>query len=42
MDKMKEVYGGNSSYKNSVHAVWQFCNVMKPGDIVFVKKDGQI
>lgn len=37
-DKMKEVYGGNSSYKNSVHAVWQFCNVMKPGDIVFVKK----
>lgn len=37
-NKMKEVFGGESSYRNSVHAVWQFCNVMKPGDIVFVKK----
>lgn len=38
-NKMKEVFGGESSYRNSVHAVWQFCNVMKPGDIVFVKKE---
>lgn len=36
--RMKELYGGNGSYKNQVHATWQFANVMKPGDIVFVKK----
>lgn len=36
--KMKDVYGGTSSYKNQVHATWQFANVIKPGDIVFVKK----
>ena len=36
--KMREVYGGTSSYKNQVHATWQFVNDMKPGDIVFVKK----
>ena len=26
------------SNTNSAHATWQFCNEMKPGDIVFVKK----
>ncbi|MCD8214138.1 MAG: AAA family ATPase [Clostridiales bacterium] len=36
--KMKEVYGEENSYKNSVHATWQFANDMKPGDVVFVKK----
>lgn len=37
-EKMKEIYGGESSYKNSVHAVWQFVHDLKPGDIVFAKK----
>lgn len=36
--KMKELYGDNGSYKNQVHATWQFANVVKPGDIIFVKK----
>lgn len=36
--KMKELYGDNGSYKNQVHATWQFANELKPGDIVFVKK----
>ena len=37
--KMREVYGGTSSYKNQVHATWQFANDIKPGDIIFVKKE---
>ena len=36
--KMKEIYGNNSSYVNSGHATWQFLHEMKTGDIVFVKK----
>lgn len=36
--KMKELYGDSGSYKNQVHATWQFANVVKPGDIIFVKK----
>ena len=36
--KMKEVYGDTSSYKNSAHATWQFAHDMKPGDVIFVKK----
>lgn len=36
--KMRELYGGNSSYKNQVLATWQFANELKPGDVVFVKK----
>jgi len=36
--KMREVYGGTNSYKNQVHATWQFANDIKPGDIIFVKK----
>jgi len=36
--KMKEVYGGSSSYRNSAHAVWQFAREMKVGDIIFAKK----
>ena len=35
---MKEIYGGDSSYKNSVLAVWQFVNEIEPGDIVFAKR----
>ena len=37
-EKMTELYGTDSSHKNDVHAVWEFANEMKPGDIVFVKK----
>lgn len=37
-DKLREVFGGESSYKNSVHAVWQFVHDLKPGDIVFAKR----
>ena len=36
--KMKTLYGDKGSYKNQVHATWQFANVMKPGDVIFVKK----
>lgn len=36
--KLLELRGGDSSYKNAAHAVWQFANEIKPGDIVFVKK----
>ncbi len=37
-EKLKEVYDSNETYKNIGHAIWQFANEMKPGDIVFVKK----
>lgn len=37
-ERMKNIYGENSSYKNDVHAVWQFANDIKIGDIIFVKK----
>lgn len=36
--KMKALYGDKGSYKNQVHATWQFANELKPGDIVFVKR----
>lgn len=36
--KMQEVYGGDSSYKNNVLAVWQFANGMTPDDVIFVKR----
>jgi len=35
---MREVYGGTGSYKNQVHATWQFANDIKPGDVIFAKK----
>lgn len=35
---MKQLYGEDSSYKNEVHAAWQFCNEVNDGDIVYVKK----
>ena len=34
-EKLRELRGGDSSYKNSAHAVWQFVHELKPGDIVF-------
>lgn len=37
-EKLRELRGGDSSYKNSVHAVWQFVHELKVGDIVFAKK----
>lgn len=37
-EKLRELRGGDSSYKNSVHAVWQFVHELKAGDIVFAKK----
>ena len=36
--KLQEELGGDTSYKNSVHALWQFVHEMKPGDIVFAKR----
>ncbi len=36
--KMKEIFHATGSFKNAVHATWQFANVMKTGDVVFVKK----
>ena len=35
---MKKVYGNEYSYRNNVHAVWQFVNEIKVGDVVFVKE----
>ena len=37
-EKMKEVYGEDKNYMNDGHALWQFANDVKPGDVVFVKK----
>ena len=37
-NKLRALYGGTSSYKNSAHAVWQFVSELKPGDIIFVKR----
>ena len=36
--KLKNVHGESSSEINSSLALWEFANLMKPGDIVFVKK----
>lgn len=35
--KMKELSGSNSTFINDVLCAWQFCNEMKPGDIILVK-----
>ena len=34
---MQDIYGEQYSYKNAGHALWQFANEMKIGDIVFAK-----
>ncbi len=36
--KMKEIYGNESSYKNSAHALWQFSREMKAGDIIYARR----
>ena len=36
--KMKQKYGEENSYKNDVHALWQFANELSIGDIVLVKR----
>lgn len=35
---LRDEYGENTYQKISAHALWQFCHVMKPGDIVYAKK----
>lgn len=37
-EQLKELRGEDTSYKNTVHALWQFVHELKPGDIVFAKK----
>lgn len=37
-ERLRELRGGDSFYRNSVHAVWQFAHDLKPGDIVFAKR----
>ena len=36
--KLRDIHGGDSSYKNSAHAVWQFAHDVKPGDVIFAKR----
>lgn len=36
--QMLLTYPENGTQKNDIHALWQFANEMKPGDVVFVKK----
>ena len=36
--QMLQTYPENGTLKNAIHALWQFANEMKPGDVVFVKK----
>ncbi len=37
-DAMKRAFGSDKSYTQASHMTWQFANVIKPGDVVFVKK----
>lgn len=36
--KLQEINGNETSQSNSAHAVWQFANYIKPGDVVFAKR----
>ena len=36
--KLREELGGESSYKNSAHALWQFAHEINVGDVIIVKK----
>ena len=36
--QMLETYPEKGTQKNDIHALWQFANEMKPGDIVFAKR----
>ena len=40
--KLRDIHGGDSSYKNSAHAVWQFVHDIKPGDVIFAKRGREI
>lgn len=35
---MKKIWGDDKTYRNDGHAVWQFANEIKPGDVVFAKQ----
>ena len=37
-EEMREAFGGDSDYKVSAHALWQFRHGMKPGDVIYAKK----
>ncbi len=37
-EQLKKSYGDDRSYKNAAHAIWQFTNEMKTGDIIYVKR----
>lgn len=41
-EKLKEIFKGDSSYKNDAHAIWQFAKEMKPGDIINAKKGSKM
>lgn len=36
--QMLQTYPENGTQKNDIHALWQFANEMKPGDVVFAKR----
>ena len=36
--KLRDVHGTDSSYKNTAYALWQFVHEMKPGDIIYAKR----
>ena len=36
--RMLQIYPEKGSQKNDIHALWQFANEMKPGDVVFAKR----
>ncbi len=36
--RLSDIHSGESSYKTSAHAIWQFVHEMKPGDIIFAKR----
>ena len=40
--RMLQIYPEKGSQKNDIHALWQFANEMKPGDVVFVKKTPEV
>ena len=37
-ERMKVIWDESKAYRNDSLATWQFCNDVKPGDIVFAKK----
>lgn len=37
--KLKDVFGNNSTHKQEALMLYNFAHTMKPGDIVFAKKE---